>query len=69
MLYNSLDVEDVIFFIASTDNHFSPKRWKSGAMSNQVTEAIRRKFNIICDWSMQVENMAKKVLEGKYPLP
>lgn len=68
MFYNSLDSEDVVFFISSTDNHFSPKRWKSGAISNQVTKAIRRKFNIICDWPMQVERMAGRVLEGKYPL-
>jgi len=69
MMYNRIETDEVIFFLASTDNHFSPKRWAGGKVSNQVTEAIRQKFGIACDWPMQVENMAKKVLEGKYPLP
>jgi len=68
MLYGTIERETAVFFIASTDNHFSPKRWKGGMFSNQVTKAIKKKFNIICDWPQQVENMAKQVLEGKYPL-
>jgi hypothetical protein len=68
MYYNRIEREGVTFFLASTDHHFSPKRWDNGKTSNQVTEAIRQKFGIICDWPAQIENMAKKVLEGKHPL-
>lgn len=68
MLYNRLESEEVIFFIASTDNHFSPKRWGGGVTSRQITDAILKKFNIICDWSQQVEEMAIGILEGKHPL-
>lgn len=66
-LYNITDSEDVIFFIASTDHHYSPKRWKGGLVSNQVTNAIKEKFNIFCDWPQQIEVMAKGVMQGKYP--
>jgi len=68
MYYNRIESEGVTFFLASTDHHFSPKRWDNGKISNQVTEAIRQKFDIICDWPAQIENMGKKVLEGKRPL-
>lgn len=67
MLHKRIESDDIVFFLASTDHHFSPKRWASGKISNQVTDAISQKFDIICDWPMQVENMANKVLQGKHP--
>jgi hypothetical protein len=66
-LYNITDSEQVVFFLASTDHHFSPKRWPNGVISKQVTTAIKEKFDIFCDWPGQVESMAKDVLNGKYP--
>jgi len=67
MLYDTIENEEVVFFIASTDHHFSPKRWGREIMSAQVSEAIQKKFKIIPDWPQQVENMANGVLQGKYP--
>jgi hypothetical protein len=69
MLYDKIESEDIVFFIASTDNHFSPKRWTGRTISAQISEAIHKKFNIICDWPQQVEEMADHVLEDKYPSP
>ena len=52
-LYKQTEGKKLTFFIASTDHHFSPVR-KKGLESRGVTDAIRDKFGIICDWPYQI---------------
>jgi len=61
MLFNRTETEDVAFYIASTDRHFSPARWAGGIKSTQVTDRIKEKFGIVCDWPHQIE----ETLRGK----
>ena len=65
MLYYRTETEDVDFYICSTDHHFSPKRWRGGIESRQLTNHIKEKFNITCDWPQQI----KEVLESKLRTP
>lgn len=62
-LYKQIESKDVSLFIASTDHHFSPVRRKSWTYeSRQVTDAIRKRFGIICDWPDRVYEQVYKTL-------
>lgn len=64
MLYNRTETEDADFYICSTDYHFSPKRWRGEIESRQVTDKIKEKFNITCDWPQQIKEVLESKLKG-----
>ena len=64
MFYDRTEAEDVDFYICSTDYHFSPKSWRGGIESRQVTELIKKKFNITCDWPQQIKEVLESKLKG-----
>lgn len=56
--YYRTEEETVAFYLVSTDHHFSPKRWRGGIESRDVTDQIKKKFGIICDWPHQIRKLA-----------
>jgi len=48
------------FFFASTDHHFSPCRFPDGSESRIVTDEIKRRFDIDCDWPDTIEHLLSK---------
>lgn len=61
-LHYRMEEEMVAFYLASTDHHFSPKRWIGGIESREVTNRIEQKFGIVCDWPQQIKKLATETL-------
>lgn len=61
--YYRTEEKSVSFYLVSTDHHFSPKRWRGGIESRQVTDRIKQKFGIVCDWPQQIKKLAIEALK------
>lgn len=55
--------EPTVMLLASTDMAFSPKLRSEGTvMSESVTQEIKKRFSVICDWPERVARTLVKVL-------
>lgn len=58
-LYKPLLGPDLKSYIASTDYHFSPIR-EDGKTSSSISDEIKRRYEIICDWPDEIYKLIKK---------
>jgi len=62
-LYKATEGKDVSLYVASTDHHFSPARKPGWVVeSRQVTDEIKKRFGIVCDWPKQIYEIVSKKL-------
>jgi len=59
-IYRPLLGEDLKTYIASTDYHFSPIREEGKNPSSYISNAIERRFEIMCNWPDEIYNLIKK---------
>jgi hypothetical protein len=48
-------------FLASTDQHFSPTLLVGGKRLTKITEEIKNKFDIVCDWPNEILKAISKI--------
>lgn len=58
-IYRQLFGSDLKSYIASTDYHFSPIR-KDGRPSSYISDRIKSRFDIICNWPDEIYKIIKK---------
>lgn len=58
-IYQPLLGPDLKSYIASTDYHFSPIR-KDGRPSSYISDRIKSRFDIICNWPDEIYKIIKK---------
>ncbi|MEX2705364.1 MAG: hypothetical protein Q6352_008905 [Candidatus Freyrarchaeum guaymaensis] len=61
-VYKQTEGKNVMFYIASTDYHFSPVR-KKRLESREVTDTIKDLFGILCDWPHEIEQELKSKIK------
>ena len=61
-VYKQTEKENTILCLCSTDHHFSPMRRKSwrGLESRGITDEIKSRFDIICDWPKNIMHFLQK---------
>ncbi len=62
-IYKRTEDKDTHMFLASTDHHFSPVRKRSGMKSRIITDNIKNRFGISCEWPDEVASILEKAKE------